>query len=384
MIQRKLENLCIDLFKQYPVLTITGPRQSGKTTLSKMAFPDLAYVNLEEPDTRIMAIDDPRGFLNNFPKGVILDEIQRVPQLPSYIQSYVDRAGKNGMYVLTGSQQFEISNAISQSLAGRTAIIKLLPLSLDELEGLVKTHDYCELIFKGFYPKLHNEGLSPHNFFMNYFETYVQRDVRQLSQIENIQLFEKFIRLLAGRIGQLINYNSLANDLGVSQPTIKKWVGILQTSYIIYLLPPFYRNIRKRLVKTPKIYFYDVGMVSHLLGLENKDQIYGYHLRGNLFENLVITELIKNRYNNLKTQNLFFYRDKTGHEVDVVIEKPDGLIPIEIKSSETMNMDFFRSIEKFKSFFGIDCKKGYVIYTGDKEYSNDSNSFLNWQNISIL
>ncbi len=384
MIKRKLENLCKGLFKQYPVITITGPRQSGKTTLSKMAFPDLAYVNLEEPDTRMMAIDDPRGFLNHFPEGVILDEIQRAPQLPSYIQSYVDRAGRNGMYVLTGSQQFEISNATSQSLAGRTALIKLLPFCMDELKGLVKKPDYCELIFSGFYPKLHNEGLSPYNFFLNYFETYVQRDVRQLSQIENIQIFEKFIRLLAGRIGQLINYNSLANDLGVSQPTIKNWVSILQTGYIIYLLPPFYKNIRKRLVKTPKIYFYDVGMASYLLGLENKDHIYTHHLRGNLFKNLVITELIKNRFNSIKKQDLFFYRDKTGHEVDIVIEKPDGLIPVEIKSSETMNMDFLKSIEKFKSIIGTDCKKGYIIYTGEKEYSNDNSTFLNWQNISIV
>ena len=261
MIRRLLQAKCLEFSKQYPVLSITGPRQSGKTTLAKASFPNKPYVNLEDPDNRRFAIEDPRGFLKKYPNGAILDEIQRAPEIPSYLQSVVDASLMKGMFILTGSQQFEISHSISQSLAGRTALIKLLPLSFQELKLEKKKPLLDDLLLKGFYPRLYKEKLEPHNFYMNYFETYVQRDLRQLSQIEDLHMFEKFVRLVATRVGQLLNYSSLSNDVGVSQPTIRKWISLLEASYILFLLPPFFRNIGKRLIKTPKVYFYDNGLV---------------------------------------------------------------------------------------------------------------------------
>ena len=284
MIKRELQNKCLEFAKQYPVVTITGPRQSGKTTLAKVCFPEKPYANLEEPDKRRLAIEDPRGFLKNYPHGAILDEIQRAPEIPSYIQSIVDAESQNGMFILIGSQQFEISETISQSLAGRTALIKLLPFSLREVSNSHVYEPVDSWILRGFYPRLHQENLEPYNFFMNYFETYVQRDLRQLAQIDNLHLFEKFVRLLATNVGQLMNSNRLANDVGISAPTIRKWIGLLEASYLVLLMPPFFRNIGKRLVKTPKVYFYDVGLATYLLGIENIDQLKSHPLRGNLFE----------------------------------------------------------------------------------------------------
>lgn len=376
MIKRELSKLCLQFFKQYPVITITGPRQSGKTTLAKNVFPDLPYVNLEEPDSRRLAIEDPRGFLAQFNNGVILDEIQRAPEIPSYIQSIVDENKKNGMFILTGSQQFEVSQFISQSLAGRTALIKLLPFSIKELGSLIDVKDLNGLLYRGFYPKLYNENINPSSFYMNYFETYIQRDLRQLSQIENLTLFEKFIRLLAGRIGQLVNYNSLANDLGLSQPTLKKWLRLLEDSYIIFLLPSFYRNLNKRFIKTPKIYFYDVGLALYLLGMESTAYLRNHPLRGNLFENLVIAECLKNRFNQAKLSNLYFFRDRTGNEVDMIFEYAQHLVPVEIKVSETMNMDYLKGLKLFKTLFQDEVKKGYIVYAGRQKQCVKDGTFL--------
>lgn len=382
MIHRELQQKCIAFSKQYPVVTITGPRQSGKTTLAKVCFPEKLYTNLEEPDKRQLAIEDPRGFLSNFPNGAILDEIQRAPELPSYIQSIVDETSKNGLFILTGSQQFEISEKISQSLAGRTALIKLLPLSLQELGQQHNATPLNNLLINGFYPRVYKENLEPHAFFMNYFETYVQRDLRQLAQIENLLLFEKFIRLLATRIGQLMNHNSLANDVGVSAPTIHKWISLLEASYICFVLPPFFRNIGKRLIKTPKVYFYDVGLVTYLLGIENVIQLKSHPLRGNLFENFVVMEFLKARFNRAKRSNLYFYRDRTGNEVDLVIQKALSLIPVEIKSSETLNTDFCRTLNLFKKMFPNEVDNSYIIYGGNERHAYQLTHFLPWNNLS--
>jgi hypothetical protein len=379
MIKRQLQKKCIEFSKQYPVLTITGPRQSGKTTIAKACFPKMPYVNLEEPDRRNLAIEDPRGFLSSYPDGAILDEIQRTPELPSYIQSIVDSSEKKGLFILTGSQQFEISHSISQSLAGRTALIKLLPFNLAEIESSGKLPVLDKLLLQGFYPRVYKEGLEASTFYMNYFETYVQRDLRQLSQIDDLHLFEKFVRVLATRIGQLLNYNSMANDIGVSQPTIRKWISLLEASYIAFLLPPFFRNIGKRLIKTPKVYFYDVGLAAYLLGIENIKHLKSHPLRGNLFENLVIMEFLKNRFNQAKGSNLFFYRDRTGNEIDLVIQEALSLIPVEIKSAKTLNLDFCRTINSLKKLFGEEIKKSYIIYTGEEKLTHDEITFLPWK-----
>ncbi|MFH1846290.1 MAG: ATP-binding protein [Candidatus Omnitrophota bacterium] len=376
MIKRELSELCLQFFKQYPVITITGPRQSGKTTLAKSVFPDLPYVNLEEPDSRRLAIEDPRGFLAEFNNGVILDEIQRAPEIPSYIQSIVDRNKKNGMFVLTGSQQFEVSQSISQSLAGRTSLIKLLPFSMKELGFLIDVNDLNGALYRGFYPKLYNENVDPSHFYMNYFETYIQRDLRQLSQIDDLMLFEKFVRLLAGRIGQLVNYNSLANDLGLSQPTLKKWLRLLEASYLVFLLQPFYRNLNKRFIKTPKIYFYDVGLAAYLLGIETTAHIKNHPLRGNLFENLVVAECLKNRFNQAKLSNLYFFRDRTGNEVDMIFECARHLVPVEIKASETMNMDYSKGLKFFRTLFPEEVKTGYIVYAGSQKKRVKNEIFL--------
>ncbi len=384
MITRILKSKCISLAKQYPIVTITGPRQSGKTTLARSCFPKKAYVNLEEPDKRKIALEDPRGFLSNFPQGAILDEIQRTPDIPSYIQSIVDSSKQRGMFILTGSQQFEISQTISQSLAGRTALVKLLPFSLEEINRYKRKYTLNNLILKGFYPRLHDEKLEPLQFFMNYFETYVQRDLRQLSNIENLNLFEKFVRLLASRIGQLLNYTNLSNDIGVSQPTIRKWISLLEASFIVYLLPPFYRNIGKRLIKTPKLYFYDNGLAAYLLEIENSKHLQSHPLRGLLFENFIVMEFLKRRLNQTKPSNLFFYRDRTGHEVDLILSSASQLTAIEIKSSQTINTDFSKDILFFKDLFKKDTQQSYVVYTGMDIHNFKGVKYIPWTQLKKI
>ncbi len=381
MIYREISKLCKTFSTQYPVITLTGPRQSGKTTLSRNLFPDKAYINLEQPDQRRLVLEDPRGFLKQYPDGAILDEIQRTPELPSYIQGIVDDNDKTGMFILTGSQQLEISQSISQSLAGRTAMVKLLPLSTKELFSYKKYESIDELILKGFYPRLHVRSIEPCQFYSHYFETYIERDLRQLSQIENLEIFAKCVRLLAGRVGQLVNFNSISNDLGVSQPTIKKWISLLQASYIIFLLPPFYRNIGKRLIKTPKVYFYDIGLVCFLLGIEEQSQLVQHPLRGNLFENFVIIEYLKKRYSAGKQSNLYFFRDRTGNEVDLILEKGQKLIPIEIKSAATISSDFKKGLNLFKKLFPNEVSEGYVIYSGDSAHTANEISYLPWNEL---
>ncbi|MFH0726486.1 MAG: ATP-binding protein [Pseudomonadota bacterium] len=367
MIDRNIEPILVGLANAYPVVTLTGPRQSGKTTLCRKVFPAKHYANLESPDVRRFAMDDPRGFLASFPDGGVLDEIQRVPDLLSYIQVIVDERNTPNQYILTGSQQFEIMNTISQSLAGRTALLKLLPLTISELEPTYLPESVDRLILNGFYPRVYDQGLDPTRAMGDYFETYVQRDLRQLISLKDIGLFEKFVRLCAGRVGQILNLQSLGNDVGVSHSTIRSWITLLEASYIVFLLQPWHANISKRLIKSPKLYFYDVGLAAFLLGLETESHVSRDPLRGNLFENMVVIEALKYRYNLGKRSNLFFYRSSNGNEVDLIMESGRDVIAIEIKAGETINPDFFKGLRNFKKALG-DQRRIYsgILYGGNE------------------
>ena len=347
MINRTIEPILKNLAESYPVVTITGPRQSGKTTLCRKAFPGYAYLNLEAPDIRSFATDDPRGFLAAHPNGVILDEIQRAPLLLSYIQTIVDEKNAVGQYILTGSQQFEVMNTISQSLAGRTALLKLLPLSLTELNSFSLPENIDAAILNGFYPRIHDQKLNPTQVMGDYFETYIERDLRQLMAVKDLSQFERFVRVCAGRVGQLLNLQSLGNDVGISHACARSWLTLLEASYIVHILHPWHANVSKRLIKSPKLYFYDVGLASYLLGLENETQVNRDPLRGNLFENMVVMEALKHRYNQGKRSNLFFFRDSNGNEVDLIAEQGRNLAAIEIKAGATINPDFFKGLRQF-------------------------------------
>lgn len=367
MIQRTIEPILLHLAGSYPVVTVTGPRQSGKTTLCKKVFPKHAYVNLEAPDVRSFATDDPRGFLAAYPNGVILDEIQRVPLLLSYIQTIVDEKKITGQYILTGSQQFEVMNTISQSLAGRTALLKLLPLSMAELSSICQPASIDGSMLHGFYPRIHDQKLNPTQAMGDYFETYVERDLRQLMAVKDLSQFERFVRVCAGRVGQLLNLQSLGNDVGISHACARSWLTLLEASYIVHLLPPWHTNVSKRLVKSPKLYFYDVGLASYLLGLENENQISRDPLRGNLFENMVVMEALKFRYNQGKRSNLFFFRDSNGNEVDLVSVQGRILTAIEIKAGATISQDYFKGLRYFRKVIGDSSNvTAGLIYGGDE------------------
>jgi predicted AAA+ superfamily ATPase len=366
MITRTITTVFKKLVKQYPIVTITGPRQSGKTTLCKMTFPNMPYFNLENPDDRQFALDDPRGFLAQMPNGGIIDEIQRSPDLPSYIQAISDESNKTGQFILTGSQQFNVINNVSQSLAGRTALLKLLPLTLSELTQIKPQHNYAELLYSGFYPRIFDRQLNPTQALGDYFETYVERDLRQLSKIHNLQLFERFVRLCAGRVGQLLNLNNLASDTGITHSTAREWLTLLEASYIIFLLPPWFTNTKKRLIKSPKLYFYDVGLAVFLLKIHSSEQVLRDPLYGSLFENMIVIEYLKHRYNNSLANNLNFYRDSANIEIDLLLEQGSQFYAIEIKAGSTINSDYFKNLRKLKSYFPEKFLGGEVIYAGNK------------------
>lgn len=371
VVQRKLEHPARALFAQYPVLTVTGPRQAGKTTLCRMTFPELAYVSLESPDRRDFATSDPRGFLDTFGEGAILDEIQRAPELVSYIQERVDEERRNGVYVLTGSQQFRVTEAISQSLAGRTGILRLLPFSIAEALELRPDLDSDEMLYTGFYPRIYDQGLGPTQALGDYFETYVERDVRQISEIRNLSGFRTFVKLCAGRVGQLLNLRSLGNDAGVSHTTAREWLSVLEASYIVFQLPPLHANLSKRLIKSPKLYFYDVGLAAYLLGIENERQIFTHPLKGALFENLIVMEALKHRYNHGLRSHLHFYRDRSGLEVDLLASYADRLLGIEIKSGATVSREFFRGLGKLSGLLPRPLDAQMLVYGGDRELTQE-------------
>jgi len=367
LVDRTIEAVIRTLAASYPVVTVTGPRQSGKTTLCRKVFPHKPYANLEAPDTRQFAVEDPRGFLAQYPDGAVLDEIQRTPDLVSYLQPLVDEDPRDGRYILTGSQQFEVTNNINQSLAGRTALVKLLPFSLTEIQSSYPLPTVDQLLYHGFYPRLWDKQLNPTQALGDYFQTYVERDLRQLVTIKNLNLFQRFIQLCAGRIGQLLNVSSLANDAGVSHTTAGNWISLLEASYIIFRLQPYYRNISRRLIKSPKLYFYDVGLATFLLNIENERQVSRDPLRGNLFENLVISEALKYRFNRGRRSNLYFYRDSKGNEVDLVLVNGSDLFPIEIKSGMTITRDYFKGLRHFSNVFGDSIPNGSGLVYGGQE-----------------
>ena len=346
MIPRDIAPVLKSLFQSYPFVTVTGPRQSGKTILCRETFPHLTYINLEAPDEREFAERDPRGLLARIGAGAILDEIQRVPSFLSYLQVWADERRENALCVLTGSEHFKLSDAINQSLAGRTALLRLLPFSLAERRRAEPHETVDELLHRGFYPRILDQGLEPRQAYAAYFETYVERDLRQLAEIRNLSSFRRFVRLCAGRVGQLANLSSLGADAGVSHTTAREWLTLLEASYIAFLLPPYFANIRKRLVKSPKIYFYDVGLASYLIGIEHPGQITNHPLRGALFENMVIVEALKFGFNRGRLPNLSFFRDSQGLECDLLIETGHGNAAIEIKSGATITSDSFGALGK--------------------------------------
>jgi predicted AAA+ superfamily ATPase len=364
MFERFLSPYIQRLAKKYPVITLMGPRQSGKTTLVKAAFPHKPYVNMEDIENRSLATVDPKSFMERFSEGAIFDEIQKTPHLLSYIQVIVDASDKKGLFILTGSHQAELHGAVSQSLAGRTSLLRLLPLSLQELRTGHIDDSIEEIILRGGYPRVYKENLPIENAYSSYFQTYVERDVRDILQVKDILVFERFIKLLAGRVGQILNYASLAADVGVSAVTIREWISVLEATYIIVRLEPYFENFGKRVIKSPKVYFTDTGLVCYLLGIETKKQLTPDPLYGNLFENWMILELMKFRYNQGKDPHLYFYRDTTGKEVDLLFQQGSSLIPIEIKSGKTFSPTFLNGLKFFHAQAEKRAKGGAIIYGG--------------------
>ncbi|MEZ5538282.1 MAG: ATP-binding protein [Thiolinea sp.] len=367
-IPRQLHNVLLSRATQYPVVTVTGPRQSGKTTLCQQVFPDKPYTNLERPDLRDFARTDPRAFLAQFAEqGAVIDEIQRVPELLSWIQVDVDEKKQMGRFILTGSHQFDLSREISQSLAGRTALLKLLPLSLQELRAVAGDSPMTSdtLIHRGGYPRIHEQQLDPAMVLGDYFETYVQRDLRELVQLKNIQLFEKFVRLAAGRTGQILNKQSLSNDVGVSAPTVDEWLSLLEASYILFRLPPWFANIGKRLIKSPKLYFYDVGLAAWLMGITREEHLATHPLRGYLFENMAVLEVLKTIYNRGEKPNLYFYRDAAKNEADILLEDGAGIRLFEVKSAQTIASDALKPTRKVAAILGERVQSIGLVYGGE-------------------
>jgi uncharacterized protein len=384
MFRRQLEPHIKRLATQYPVLTMTGPRQSGKTTLCQHAFPEHAYVNLEELSTREFANQDPQGFLAQFTNGVILDEIQRAPNLPSSIQPLVDTNDAAGQFILTGSQQFEITNTVNQSLAGRTAIARLLPLSYHELYGNTEPPDMSDILYQGFYPRIFNKNLNPTEALAFYLSTYVERDIRSLINIKDLSAFERFLKICATQIGQLINYTTIANDCGVNQNTVKSWMSVLEASYIIFELQPHHQHFRKRITKSRKLYFHDVGFAAYLLGITSPAHIMSHPLRGLLFENFIVSEFLKNRYNNVKDNNLYFFRDQSGNEIDLILEFGDTVSSIEIKSAQSISSDYFKGLHYYKTLAGDTNTKQYLVYGGKNSYERSGIKIFSYHDIENL
>jgi len=384
IIDREIESEVRKVSGLYPVVTITGPRQSGKTTLAKKLFPQKAYYNLETPDIRQAIQNDPVSFLSQNPEGAIIDEIQRIPELVSYIQPLVDENGIKGQFILTGSNQFSLINTISQSLAGRTAIIKLLPFTIQEALSFKNISDQYMLVYKGFYPGIHSENLPPTTAYRNYYETYIERDLRQLINIGDLSVFQKFIRLCVGRVGSIFNMSQLANETGVAIKTIQSWISVLEASYLVFLLQPWHANINKRLVKTPKLYFYDVGLACFLLGIENPEQLKRDPLFGSLFENLIVIDLLKQRYNKGYGPNLFFFRDSHGNEIDLVLTSGSFLKAVEIKSAETFHLDFLKTLKYLKKILPDQITNSYLVYSGSYEFPIDDHKLLNFKNCNQI
>lgn len=384
MIQRKLADTLIRLAQGFPILTVTGPRQSGKTTLVQSLFNDRPYVSLEDPAERAFAQDDPLGFLGRYQSGAIFDEAQRWPDLFSHLQGMVDRDRRPGRFILTGSQQFGLLAGVTQSLAGRAGVTRLLPLSLSEIPAAGEPASSPDrTMFTGGYPLLHSQPLSPVDWLTSYVATYIERDVRQVLKVQNLTSFQRFLRLCAGRTGQMLNITSLAGEAGIAQNTAHAWLSVLETSDLIFLLPPYHRNFGKRLVKTPKLYFVDTGLACWLLGIRDSDTLALHPLRGALFETLVVGEFLKARFNLGLPADLYFWRDNNGLEADLVFETPQGLQPVEIKSGATVTSDYIRAGQRSAKFAQGEALEPWLIYGGDESYTRNGIRVFGWRGIPV-
>ncbi len=387
MIKRQIEKIFLESLSYYPIVVLTGPRQSGKSTFLQNTIPSWKYVSLETPDIRLFCKTDPKGFLETYSNHTIFDEIQRVPEFFSYLQTKIDETGDSGQFILSGSQNFLLMKSISQSLAGRCAILKMMPFSTDELKSAqILPKSINEQIFKGGYPRIYDKNIPPTRYYSDYLETYVQRDVRELENIGDLSLFTKFIKLCAGRVGQILNISSLANDCGISATTATRWLSVLETSFIIHKLTPDYRNFTKRLVKSPKIYFYDVGFACFLLGIKETSQIENHYLRGGLFENLVINRMMFNSFNNGQNSDFTFWRDKLGLEIDLLQTKIDEsgkeiINAFEIKSGQTFDLDYFSNLQKWATLPNNTNYIKNVIYAGEQSMQTKFGQLLSWNDL---
>jgi uncharacterized protein len=383
LIKRDISKKLKEAAAQFPVVFLTGPRQSGKTTLLKNLFPEYRYTNLEDPEIRQWAIEQPRDFLDNNPWPVIIDEAQYAPDLFSYIQGIVDDQQKQGMYLLSGSQNFLLMEKITQSLAGRSAVLTLLPLSYHELSPLDVDKTTNRIIINGFYPRIYQSVKDVSLFYKSYLNTYVERDVRQLANIGSSMDFIRFVQLCAGRSGQLLNVSSLATDAGIAYNTCKNWLSYLATGYIIHLLQPHYKNYNKKITKAPKIYFTDPGLLCHLLGIHHEEHIALHPLRGAIFENLVFSELLKNSLNHQMDRNIWYWRDNHGTEIDFLVERAMKITAIEVKSAKNFHDDYFNTLLKFKKY-NPDVFEMFLVYDGQLERNKNNIHIVNWKNPTYL
>lgn len=400
MFARALAPTLKRLAARYPVVSLTGPRQSGKTTLTRLVFPKHRYVSLEDPEQREFATNDPKGFLDSHPGGVILDEAQRAPQLFSYIQTLVDLEGKAGRFILTGSQQFLLLSRVSQTLAGRIALLQLQPLSLSELRGTrpldpdrflrgpfppsvpPSPGSLDRILFRGMFPRIHDKKMDAREWYGSYLRTYVERDVRDVLRIGDLGTFRNFLRLCAGRTGQLLNLSSLAADCGITHPTARAWISVLEAGSLVFLLRPHSRNFSKRLIKTPKLYFLDSGLLCHLLRIRNEEDLASHPLRGNIFETFILSEIHKVFDHAGEDPPLFFWRDQTGHEVDLIIDLGRTIVPVDIKSAKTVATDSFRGLRYWRTLPGNSSKDGILVYGGETGYDREGFRVRPWHTCS--
>ena len=383
MIKRTISERLISLSKKNPVLTITGPRQSGKTTLAESVFPGYYFISLENPDNLDFALSNPKGFLKTYGQKIIIDEVQYAPNLFSYIRTIVDKKKRNGLYILTGSQNLLLNAEISQSLAGRVINFNLLPFSYNELRNTkYKINRLSEMIVKGFYPRIYYSGLKSSDWYPSYIQDYLERDVRKIVNVGNINTFRNFLRICAGRCGQILNLSSIGNDLGISYQTVKKWLSVLEQSYIVYLLQPYYKNFNRRVIKSPKLYFYDTGLVCSLLGIKSPESYELHYLKGNIFETFVISEILKNKFNTGSNNELCFWRDSNGNEIDCIISSGLNLKAIEIKAGTKIKSGFTKTLYMWNKFNVNKNDDLNLIYGGSENQKRNSVKISGWNSLT--